>query len=128
MEKRLHAMVERHKDVAALMADPGIVRNRQKIRSAINNARAYLALEEEGRDFATLLWSFTDGQPRHNRWQRPEELPATSPESVAMSRALKGLGFSFVGPTICYAFMQATGMVNDHLLPCFRYEEVLALG
>ncbi len=111
-------------DVARLMADPGIVRNRLKIASTIRNARAYLAIQEQPGGFAQLLWRHVDFQPRQNAWRSLAELPTRTPESEAMSRELKQLGFNFVGPTICYAFMQATGMVNDHLVDCFRYREL----
>jgi DNA-3-methyladenine glycosylase I len=107
-----------------LMADPGIVRNRAKIEASVVNARSYLALRAEGLPFADFLWSFTGGQTRQNRWRRTSEIPAETAESRAMSKALRERGFAFVGPTICYAFMQATGMVNDHLVTCFRYTEV----
>jgi len=110
--------------VARLLADPGIVRNRQKIASAIGNARALLALERSGTSFDDLLWSFVGGTPRVNGWKTQARIPAETKESVAMSRALIKLGFRFVGPTICYAFMQAVGMVNDHLVGCFRHVEV----
>ncbi|GAA3549827.1 DNA-3-methyladenine glycosylase I [Zobellella aerophila] len=105
-------------DVARLMRDPGIVRNRLKIQSVIKNARAYLAMEQQGIDFSRWLWDFVGGEPVLNRWQRLDQVPATTPASEAMARALKKQGFSFVGGTICYAFMQAVGMVNDHLLSC----------
>lgn len=111
-----------------LMQNPGIVRNRQKIRAAIQNAQAYLALQKELGSFSDYLWSFVGGQPRHNAWQTMAELPAQTPESAAMSKALKKRGFSFVGPTICYAFMQAVGMVNDHVVDCFRYEQIRAIS
>ncbi len=111
-------------DVARLMADPGIVRNRLKIASTIRNAQAYLAIQEKPGGFAQLLWRHVDFQPRQNAWRSLTELPTQTPESEAMSRELKRLGFNFVGPTICYAFMQATGMVNDHLVDCFRYREL----
>lgn len=106
------------KDVARLMADPGIIRNRAKIEAAIRNARACLALNEEG-GLSPFLWRFVGGEPRINRWQTLQEVPAETPESKAMSKELKRRGFGFVGPTVCYAFMQATGMVNDHILSCF---------
>ncbi len=115
------------KKLAALMADAGIVRNRLKIQAAVTNARAYLALREEEGSFAEYLWSFTGGKTRRNQWTLGDELPATSPESDAMSRALKKRGFKFVGSTICYAFMQAVGMVNDHRVECFRHWEVQAV-
>lgn len=107
-----------------LLEDPGIVRNRAKIGAAIENARAYLRLTESGESFSELLWRVVDGRPRHNHWRSTQELPAKTPESEAMSRLLRDRGFRFVGPTICYAFMQAVGMVNDHLVTCFRHAEL----
>ena len=107
--------------VKKLLADPGIVRNRQKVSAFIDNARAYLAMRDAGQSFADFLWSFVGHEPRHNAWRRINQIPAKTAESEAMSRALSKAGFRFVGPTICYAFMQATGMVNDHLVSCFRY-------
>jgi DNA-3-methyladenine glycosylase I len=107
-----------------LMNNPGIVRNRQKIRAAIKNAQAYLAIQEELGSFSDYLWSFVGGQPIQNEWKTLADFPAKTPESAAMSKALKKRGFSFVGPTICYAFMQAVGMVNDHVVDCFRYAQV----
>jgi DNA-3-methyladenine glycosylase I len=111
-------------DVERCMADPGIVRNRGKINSAVGNARAWLELD----DPVTFLWSFTGGAPLQNGWTPSSGLPAETEESRAMSKELKRRGFRFVGPTICYAFMQATGMVNDHLVDCFRYDECRALA
>lgn len=110
-------------DVARLLADPGIVRNRAKIGAAIGNARAWLELD----DPVELFWSFTDGGTIQNRWTSMVDVPATTPASEAMSKELKRLGFRFVGPTICYAYMQATGMVNDHVVHCFRHDECAAL-
>lgn len=110
--------------VEALLRDPGIVRNRQKVNAFINNARAYLAFKDEHGSFSDFLWSFVDGEPVRNAWERMEQVPARTAESQAMSNALKRHGFSFVGPTICYAFMQAVGMVNDHLVSCFRHGEL----
>ena len=107
-------------DVARLLADPGIVRNRLKVESAIANARAILSIES----FDGLLWSFVGGEPRRNRWRSLAEIPAETPESRAMSKELKRRGFRFVGPTVCYAFMQACGLVNDHTVDCFRYDDV----
>jgi DNA-3-methyladenine glycosylase I len=107
--------------VRALLADPGIVRNRLKIESAIANARAFLRVQQESGSFAEYIWQFVGGRPRRNAWRRPVDVPATTPESDAMSRDLKRRGFRFVGSTICYAFMQATGMVDDHLVSCFRW-------
>lgn len=108
-------------DIERLLQDPGIIRNRQKIRSIINNARAYLAYREQHGSFGELLWSFVGGQQIDNRLTAMAQMPTESTESQAMSKALKKLGFSFVGPTICYAFMQAVGMVNDHLVGCPCY-------
>jgi DNA-3-methyladenine glycosylase I len=106
---------------AALMRDPSIVRNRLKIEAAVVNARAALAVQEEFGSLAAYLWQFVDGRPIRNAWTRMGQVPAETVESRAMSRALLRRGFRFVGPTICYAFMQATGMVNDHITTCFRY-------
>ncbi len=111
-------------DVARLLADDGIVRNRAKVDASIRNARAWLELG----DPAAFLWSFTDGAAIQNAWTTMAEVPAETDRSRAMSRELKRRGFGFVGPTICYAFMQATGMVNDHLTSCFRHRECLALA
>jgi DNA-3-methyladenine glycosylase I len=110
--------------IKALMENPGIVRNRQKINAAINNAQCYLKIQAELKSFSTFMWDFVDGKPILNKWTSMSQIPATSPESVAMSESLKKWGFSFVGPTICYAFMQAVGMVNDHTIDCFRYGEL----
>jgi len=109
---------------AKLMANPGIVRNRAKIEAAVKNARAYLAIVEREGSFAAYLWDFVGGAPKVNRFRKPSDIPTETRESQAMSKALKAAGFSFVGPTITYAFMQATGMVNDHLTDCFRHTEV----
>jgi DNA-3-methyladenine glycosylase I len=108
-------------DVARLLADPGIVRNRAKIASAIANARAFLAVQAEFGSFDAFLWDFVDGQPIINAWTRLDQIPARSEVSDRLSRALKQRGFSFVGSTICYAHMQAVGMVNDHLASCHRH-------
>ncbi|MEL4432126.1 DNA-3-methyladenine glycosylase I [Shewanella mangrovisoli] len=108
--------------VEELMANPGIVRNRLKIHSIIRNAKGYLAYTEDGKDFAEFLWSFVGGKPLVNQFTSMSQVPAQTPESEAMSKALKKLGFNFVGPTICYAFMQAVGMVNDHLVDCIAYD------
>ena len=110
--------------IAALMQDAGIVRNRRKIETTVTNARAFLQVQAEFGSFDRYIWQFTGGSPRVNHFTRLEELPAATPESEAMSRDLTRRGFRFVGPTICYAFMQATGMVNDHLVGCaFRRAE-----
>lgn len=106
---------------AALLADAGIVRNRLKIAAAIENARAYQELRDECGSFDAWLWQFVDGRPRLNAWRSLAEVPASTAESDAMSRALADRGFKFVGSTICYAFMQAVGMVNDHTTDCFRH-------
>lgn len=110
--------------VTELMANPDIVRNRQKINAAIGNARALLDLEREGDSFSRFVWSFVDGQSIDNRRTDADEMVSTSRESEAMSRELRRRGFRFVGPTICYAFMQAAGLVNDHLVTCFRHQEI----
>jgi DNA-3-methyladenine glycosylase I len=109
---------------AALLADEGIVRNRLKIEAAISNAACFLEVQQDFGSFAGYVWTFVGGRPRQNRWTRASEVPAVTPEASAMSRELRRRGFRFVGPTICYAFMQATGMVNDHLTSCFRHEQV----
>jgi len=108
--------------VRALLADPGIVRNRLKIAAAISNARAFLAVQEEFGSFDRYIWQFVGGKPRQNSWAKHP--PASTPESDAMSKDLKRRGFHFVGSTICYAFMQATGMVNDHAHDCFRRRQI----
>lgn len=110
--------------IAALLSDPGIVRNRLKILSAVKNAQAFLAVEKEFGSFDAYIWQFVDGRPIQNRWARMAEVPARTAESDAMSKDLRKRGFGFVGSTICYAFMQATGMVNDHLVTCFRHREL----
>jgi DNA-3-methyladenine glycosylase I len=110
--------------VRRLMNDAGIVRNRAKIEATIANARAFLAVQREHGSFDSYIWQFVDGRPRQNAWRRHGECPAQTDTSRAMSRDLLRRGFKFVGPTICYAFMQATGMVNDHLRGCFRWREV----
>ncbi len=116
------------KKVASLLQDPGIVRNRLKVQAAIGNARVWLNLRESDVRFSDFLWDFTGGKPVVNAWRRLKDVPASTPASEAMSRALKKLGFRFVGPTICYAFMQAVGMVNDHTTTCFRWKECKALA
>ena len=111
-------------DVERLLADPGIVRNRQKVESAIKNAKATQEVQREFGSLNAYLWSFVGGTPKQNAWTTLQEIPAQTDESIAMSKALKKRGFGFVGPTICYAFMQAVGMVNDHVTDCFRYAEL----
>jgi DNA-3-methyladenine glycosylase I len=115
-------------DVNRLLADSRIVRNRLKIESAIRNARGVLDIQEEYGTLDSFLWRYVDGVPRQNAWRSMHELPARTPESDMMSRDLKKRGFSFAGSTICYAFMQAVGMVNDHIVTCFRYAQVKKLG
>ncbi|MDR3629792.1 MAG: DNA-3-methyladenine glycosylase I [Desulfocapsaceae bacterium] len=110
------------RDCQRLLADPGIVRNRLKIQSAVKNARCVLALQEDFGSLASYLWGFGDSRPRQNFFEDMAQVPARTPESDAMSRDLKRRGFNFVGSTICYAFMQSVGMVNDHLLSCYRHE------
>jgi len=112
------------KKIKELLADPGIIRNRLKIESAIGNARAFLVVQKECGSFARYIWQFVEGKPRINARRSLKDIPATSPESDAMSKALKKRGFRFVGSTICYAFMQAAGMVNDHAVDCFRHAEL----
>jgi len=111
--------------INALMNNPGIIRNRRKLMAAIENAKAFLHIQKEFKSFDTYIWNFVGGKPIHNVWQVVNEIPNTSPEAIAMSKDLVTRGFKFVGPTICYAFMQAVGMVNDHTLDCFRYKELI---
>jgi len=113
------------RSVERLMRDAGIVRNRLKIEAAIANARAFLEVQAEHGSFDRFMWDFVDGRPIVNRWRTMQQVPATSPVSDAMSRELKRRGFRFVGSTICYAHMQAVGMVNDHVTSCFRHRELL---
>lgn len=110
--------------IAELLANPGIVRNKLKVNAFIMNARAYLKTQAEFGTFDSYIWSFVGGQPKVNGWKALNEIPPETDESRAMSKDLLKRGFKFVGPTICYAFMQATGMVNDHIMDCFRYREV----
>ena len=112
------------KRVEKLLADPGIVRNRLKVEGAVKNARAFLALQEERGTVDAYMWEFVNGEPIQGRWRTLRDLPATTPESDALSKDLRRRGFTFVGSTIMYAFMQAVGMVNDHIHDCFRREEV----
>ena len=111
-----------------LTADPGIIRNRTKIAAAVRNAHAFLAVRDEFGSFDAYCWRFVDGRPRQNRWSSQRQIPATTTESDAFSRDLKRRGFSFVGSTVIYGHMQAVGMVNDHLIGCFRYRDVRRLG
>ncbi|MFH1156106.1 MAG: DNA-3-methyladenine glycosylase I [Pseudomonadota bacterium] len=110
--------------IEALTRNRAIIRNRLKIRSARTNARAFLSVVEEMESFDAFIWSFVGGEPIQNAWSSMDQVPAQTPESQSMSRALKKKGFSFVGPTICYAYMQSVGMVNDHLVTCFRYAQL----
>lgn len=111
-------------ELERLLTDSGIVRNRRKIESAISNARAFLRVQQEFGSFAAYVWRFVDGETVHNRWRTVAEIPSTTAAAERMSRDLRSRGFRFVGPTICYAHMQATGMVNDHTLDCFRWAEL----
>ena len=112
------------KRVEKLITNPAIIRNRLKIRATVTNARAFLAIQEEFGSFTDYIWGFVNGEPVLNRWRRQEDVPATSPASDALSKDMKQRGFKFVGSTILYAHMQATGLVNDHLVDCYRYKEV----
>jgi DNA-3-methyladenine glycosylase I len=114
--------------VQELLANPEIVRNRLKIQAAIQNARAFLQVQSGAGSFDVFIWQFVDGQPLQNSWESLQEIPAKTRESDAMSKELKKRGFTFAGSTICYAFMQAVGMVNDHIVDCFRWQEVKALS
>ena len=111
--------------VRRLLSDPGIIRNRVKIEAAVRNARAFLEIQDQFGTFDSYSWQFVGGRPKVNRWKTARQVPATSPESEALSKDLKRRGFSFVGPTIAYAHMQAVGMTNDHLIDCFRYREIV---
>ena len=110
--------------VARLLKNRNIVRNRLKVESTVTNARAFLQVQDEQGSFDAYIWRFIDGHPKQNRWKRLSAIPAETAASTTMSKDLKRRGFKFVGPTICYAFMQATGMVNDHLVDCFRHKEL----
>jgi DNA-3-methyladenine glycosylase I len=116
------------KQIDAARANPAIIRNRLKIEAAVKNARAFLDLQENNGSFDAFIWSFTDGEVIRNAWTGLEQLPASTPLSDSVSRSLKQAGFSFVGSTICYAFLQAGGIVNDHLVYCFRHRELLKRG
>jgi DNA-3-methyladenine glycosylase I len=114
--------------VEKLLQDPGIIRNRAKVESAVRNARGFLAVQEEFGSFDSYIWGFVGGRPVVNRWRRIGQVPPTSPESEALSADLRRRGFGFVGPTVCYAHLQAAGLVNDHLVSCFRYAELTGAG
>lgn len=116
------------RDVLRLLGNAGIIRNRGKIEAAITNARRFLEIQREFGSFNTYIWSFVDGLPVRNRFRRMAELPAKTPRAEAMSKDLKRRGFKFVGPTICYAYMQAAGLVNDHVVSCFRYEALTTVS
>src|SRR5687768_7142426 len=119
------AMVARYTDrkVEKLLQDEGIIRNRLKVTAAVNNAKAFIAVQKQFGSFDKYIWSFVDGKPIVNKWKESGQIPATSPVSDAISKDMKKRGFNFVGSTIMYAHMQATGMVNDHLVSCFRYKQ-----
>jgi len=116
------------KKIESLLKDPGIIRNRLKVEAARSNALAFLQVVKEFDSFDAFIWSFVKGKPIQNSWTSLKKIPANTPESDTMSRELKKRGFKFVGPTICYAFMQAVGMVNDHTVDCFRYKELGEIG
>jgi DNA-3-methyladenine glycosylase I len=116
------------KRIDKILQDPGIVRNKQKVHGAVTNAGLFLDVQDEFDGFCNYIWQFVDGSPKQNRLRQQSEIPATSPESDAMSKDMKKRGFKFVGSTIMYAHMQATGMVNDHLTSCFRYRECARLA
>ena len=109
--------------ITSLLNNPGIIRNRLKVASAVTNARAVLEIQKEFGSFDSYIWQFVNGKPIRNRWKSLKDIPTTSPESDVMSKALKKRGFKFVGSTICYAYMQSIGLVNDHLTSCFRYQQ-----
>jgi DNA-3-methyladenine glycosylase I len=115
-------------DRARLMADPGIIRSNAKIDAAISGARIYLDMRERGEDLSELLWGFTDGKPLQNGFQHQHQVPAETPLAVDMAKALKSKGFKFCGPVIVYAFMQAVGITNDHLVSCFRHDDIRRMG
>ncbi len=115
----------RESDIARLLADPGIIRNRLKLSAAVENAKSVLKVQDEFGSLDLFLWRFVDGRPKRGRWRTGAQVPAQTRESAAMSHELTQRGFRFVGPTICYAFMQAVGMVNDHLVSCFRHRQIL---
>jgi len=116
------------REVRRLLVDPGIVRNRLKVAGAIRNAQAFLAVQEEFGSFDRFMWQFVGGRPTQNAWRQLQQVPSRTPESDALSKDLRTRGFAFVGSTICYAHMQAVGMVNDHLVNCFRYRELARKG
>jgi DNA-3-methyladenine glycosylase I len=117
-----------HKRIEKILTDPGIVRNKLKVHGAVTNAREFLQVQEEFGSFCSYIWQFVDGKPLQHRFRTQKQVPATSPESDALSKDMKKRGFKFVGSTIMYAHMQATGLVNDHVTSCFRYKECAALA
>lgn len=114
--------------INALLKNAGIIRNRLKIEATVTNAQAFLEIQREQGSFSAFIWNLAGGKPRQNRWRMMKQIPASTKRSDAMSKALKKAGFKFVGTTICYAFMQAAGMVNDHVTSCFRYDEIKRIG
>jgi DNA-3-methyladenine glycosylase I len=114
--------------IEELLQNPGIIRNRRKVEATVKNARLFLEVQKEYGSFDAYVWQFVGGKPKVNAWTSISQIPASTPESVAMSKDMQKRGFSFVGPTICYAHMQAAGMVNDHTLDCFRYQELVTPG
>ena len=114
--------------VEKLLADPGIIRNRAKVEATVRNARHFLEVQEEFGTFDTYIWGFVGGRPLVNAWRRMAQLPAVTAESEAFSKDLRRRGFGFVGPTVCYAHLQASGLVNDHMVTCFRYAELTGAG
>lgn len=113
-------------DVDRLMQDEGLIRNRKKLEAAIHNAKAFLEIQEQLGSFNAYIWQFVNGETRHNTWHTLQEIPATTPVSDQLCKDLKKRGFKFIGPTVCYSHMQAAGLINDHLLHCFRYQELTA--
>ena len=124
------ALIARYqkRKIARLLADAGIIRNRLKVHSTVSNAKAFLEVQDEFGSFDSYIWQFVDGEPKQNAWRSLKRLPASTADSDNMSKALKQRGFRFVGTTICYAFMQAAGMVNDHVVTCFRHKQIKALS
>jgi DNA-3-methyladenine glycosylase I len=114
--------------IERLMQNSSIIRNRLKIEATIQNARSFLTVQEQYGSFSDYIWQFVDGRPVQNKWKTDKQVPASTRQSETMSKELKRLGFRFVGPTICYAYMQATGMVNDHITRCYRHEQIAKLG
>ncbi|MEE9319668.1 MAG: DNA-3-methyladenine glycosylase I [Granulosicoccus sp.] len=115
------------KRIEKLLQNPGIVRNKLKVNATVVNAKRFLEVQKEQGSFDKYIWSFVGGKPINNKWKKLSDVPSSSPESLSMSKGLKKDGFKFIGPTTCYAYMQAVGMVNDHVISCFRYAEVIKL-